>query len=812
MPPKQSGSEHYARLRRLEHIYAAGAWTDQELAERLGVHRSQIHRDRQQLIEAGIIIVLEDHGRYRLDHLRTETQLRLSREEALALYLPTRRAARQTYSAQPAVGSALEKLARVLAQPMTARLVESARGVLQQAANPERARVVETVTRGWIERVVVELTYRGLAAQDSRKIEMRIYLIEPAVWGDGMYLIGPSDLIKGRIAALKLDRVEAARLTTVRFDPPADLDQGALLADAWGIWLGRDKPERVVLKFKPGAVSRRVQETIWHPTEKRDLQPDGLIWTAEISEIQEMVPWIRGWGADVEVLEPARLRAIVIAESRRLANLYATGDQRDTNPPSFSVLWAKADRFTGAVHRLIYHLIDVGQVARALFTNALSASSKSDFVQTLGLTEGETARFVAFWAALHDLGKASPSFQDHRSLSEQFASRFRGERRTVELVDPLHPSAEPLRHERITTLALLHEGLLPSPSFDPNTVRAFARALGGHHGIWPTSAQTLLHQFGEGDRGDDAWQTARRDLVAVLCTIFHPPERVRLPDDQVRLNRLLTLFSALTSTADWIGSDAEAFPLRDDWVKPEDYAVVSAELAAQSVVESGWQPPPTWSGPVDFETLFERQPRPTQVEALAQSAKLDRPFLAIVEAPMGIGKTEIALGLYAQWAQRTGQTGLYVAMPTTATSNQMHARLRQHVARWFGPEHEPLLVHGRSMLTAALREQADQVADPDAATRQSWFLPKKRSLLAPFGVGTVDQALLSVLKTKHFFVRLFGLSHKVVIFDEVHAYDTYMSTLFERLLVWLRAMDVSVIVLSATLPAKTRASLVAAYG
>jgi CRISPR-associated endonuclease/helicase Cas3 len=94
----------------------------------------------------------------------------------------------------------------------------------------------------------------------------------------------------------------------------------------------------------------------------------------------------------------------------------------------------------------------------------------------------------------------------------------------------------------------------------------------------------------------------------------------------------------------------------------------------------------------------------------------------------------------------------------------------------------------------------------------TWFLPRKRSLLEPFGVGTVDQSLVSVLQTRHFFVRLFGLSHKTVIFDEVHAYDTYMSVLFQRLLTWLRAVGASVVLLSATLPAQTRRELVMAYG
>jgi CRISPR-associated endonuclease/helicase Cas3 len=88
-----------------------------------------------------------------------------------------------------------------------------------------------------------------------------------------------------------------------------------------------------------------------------------------------------------------------------------------------------------------------------------------------------------------------------------------------------------------------------------------------------------------------------------------------------------------------------------------------------------------------------------------------------------------------------------------------------------------------------------------------WFTHRKRGLLAPYGVGTIDQALLAILQTRHVFVRLFGLSHKVVLVDEVHAYDTYMSRLLERLLEWLAALGSPVILLSATLPDRKRTTL-----
>jgi CRISPR-associated endonuclease/helicase Cas3 len=101
--------------------------------------------------------------------------------------------------------------------------------------------------------------------------------------------------------------------------------------------------------------------------------------------------------------------------------------------------------------------------------------------------------------------------------------------------------------------------------------------------------------------------------------------------------------------------------------------------------------------------------------------------------------------------------------------------------------------------------------DGGTLAAMKWFLPRKRTLLSTFGVGTVDQTFLSVLQTRHFFVRLLGLGHKTIIFDEVHAYDTYMSTLFQRLLSWLRAIGASVVILSATLPTRARRDLLQAY-
>lgn len=162
---------------------------------------------------------------------------------------------------------------------------------------------------------------------------------------------------------------------------------------------------------------------------------------------------------------------------------------------------------------------------------------------------------------------------------------------------------------------------------------------------------------------------------------------------------------------------------------------------------------------------------------------------------------------------------MYVAMPTQATSNQMYDRVKKFLQQRYPDDVLNFhLVHSGALLEDKKPVEAQGISDDDNPNNtdgeiraETWFLPRKRTLLAPFGVGTVDQALMSVLQTRHFFVRMFGLQSKVVVFDEVHAYDTYMSELFKRLLQWLRQIGVSVILLSATLPEKTRRELTAAY-
>jgi CRISPR-associated endonuclease/helicase Cas3 len=308
-----------------------------------------------------------------------------------------------------------------------------------------------------------------------------------------------------------------------------------------------------------------------------------------------------------------------------------------------------------------------------------------------------------------------------------------------------------------------------------------------------------------------------------MIEIFNPKIGFELPQVEKDRNVFLTLFSGFTSVADWIGSMTEFFPYEKSVnISLEEYASRSAANAEDALSSLGWFNWKADGRTLTFKEMFPfiASPNSIQQRIVDEVAKTPLPALLILESPTGSGKTEAALYAADVWLQSQRGSGMYIAMPTQATSNQMYKRTSDFLLRRY-PDEKNLnfhLVHGGALLEDKKAIEAQGVSDDDdqkntdgGIRAEAWFLPRKRTLLVPFGVGTVDQALMSVLQTRHFFVRMFGLQNKVVIFDEVHAYDTYMSELFKRLLAWLKQIGVSVILLSATLSEKTRRELTAAY-
>jgi len=462
-------------------------------------------------------------------------------------------------------------------------------------------------------------------------------------------------------------------------------------------------------------------------------------------------------------------------------------------------------------HPLLYHMIDSASVAELLWRQGLTPGARRQFCEWLGLPEAECGQLLAFWTSLHDLGKATPSFQaKHAPSKERLAARG--------FDFPPLALAE-IRHHSLLSQWILNEYGTQLKIEPPRAFNLFRYAIGGHHGAYHAESDTENSLAKDKNLGGPRWKAAQAELLGALQALLAPPACPPLSLNQTARNAFFNLLTGFFVCADWLASQDDLFQYHPGALSPAEYQVISrqrAEAALHCTGWKGWQPDEDL---LTFEQLFPFQASPLQQAILAFTQELEEPFLAIVEAPTGCGKTEAALALAERAIRRGKLRGWYIAMPTQATSNQMYQRASRFLTGCY-PRQSNInlqLAHGNAMLNEQFQQtRLAAVDDQEGAQEGSvsameWFLPRKRTLLAPFGVGTVDQTFMSVLRTKHSFLRLFGLHRKVVIFDEVHAYDTYMTRIFIQLLAWLRAIGTSVILLSATLPESTRFELLNAY-
>jgi len=798
------GMNRADRLREMERLYTQQAFTDIEMAARLGVDRTTIYKDRTALETEHPFSEVET-GRYKIDRTRYLSGIKVSLHEALALYLAERRASRQTRISQPHVASALEKLAIALKQPMTERLVKAAGEVLRQSAQPERILVLETLARAWVDQQKVRIVYHPLRGKRALTYTVSPYLIEPSLWSDGTYVIGHSD-VHNDVATFKIERITQADLLLERFTIPTTFDDQTLLKYAWGIWLSDEEPVTVRLKFTGHEAVTRLKESIWHPQQQPlfDTPDGGCMWAAPVAEPQEMLPWIRGWGASVEVLEPKELREAVTSEIRRMASRYNILP-RTLSPETARLFrcWGKTGQQINEFHPAVFHMLDVGNVARTLLSSQASPRWRDSLAHALGAEAGSLVEWLPWLVALHDLGKISAAFQGKneeqrmRLVAEGFSF---GEWRWNQ---DLHHTAVGFAH-------IANDAWVPQPMR-----RVWGEVIAGHHG-WFAPPGTLretrnkLTTYEPLDWGN-LRTLAANTLKAQLLT--RTPEPWPTPPN---ISAAIMALTGFTILCDWLGSNSFQFRLSSE-IEFETYAEDSVQRAQRAVAEAGFFQNSRSAAPQPFSALFPKieTPRPLQlaIDEIPAEA-LTAPCLVVIEAATGEGKTEMSLALAHRIGQLLGTDELYYALPTTATSNQMFGRLQRYLSDNLGLTTQIKLIHGQAFLFEDdLRmEPLDNDDGVKSGAVMDWFSPKKRALLAPFGVGTIDQVELAALNVKHAALRMIGLAGKVVIVDEVHAYDTYMTTIIERLLEWLSALGTSVILLSATLPHSRRANLARAYG
>lgn len=466
-------------------------------------------------------------------------------------------------------------------------------------------------------------------------------------------------------------------------------------------------------------------------------------------------------------------------------------------------LWAKSGEGIG--HGLLAHMLDVAAVAEALVQHE-SRDTQQWAAQVFGLAPKISARWFAALAGLHDFGKAIPGFQK-KWPEGQIADEAVGL--------PFKPVSLNIARHDLASAALLRKRL--SERFPGSGwILAVTQALGAHHGYMPTSSD--LRDAAPRNEGQ-GWSAARHEMLDAYWQTLELDGEPSLREIALPATAWL---AGLTSVADWIGSNPDWFPLGERADLLVEHYHNAGKLAQRALDEIGW---PSFHVLLELEADTdllvsrilgrpEEQARPLQRLADRLLDEATGPTLMLVEAPMGEGKTELAFLAHLRLQAANGHRGLYVALPTQATGNAMFDRALIFLKN-FSPDVrlDIQLVHGG----ATLEERIQHLRGVDASKEESisssaWFSQRKRALLSPYGVGTIDQALFGALNVKHHFVRLWGLANRVVVLDEVHAYDTYTSGLIEALLRWLKAMNCSVVLMSATLPATRRAAFLKAWG
>ncbi|MFA5862100.1 MAG: CRISPR-associated helicase Cas3' [Candidatus Thermoplasmatota archaeon] len=458
--------------------------------------------------------------------------------------------------------------------------------------------------------------------------------------------------------------------------------------------------------------------------------------------------------------------------------------------------WAKTAK-NGATgwHPLILHMLDVAASADAILAREPETTRKR-IAEILGLEWEKARAWLLLVVACHDLGKACPGFQCKW--------------KNMTGIDSGPSPNTDVNHAFVSQIVLSE--LLQKMDWPVGLAEMVSDAVGCHHGnrASPSALDDLA-----GDRraiGRDPWAQARFGLFKGLVEVFKPET---IPAKQTLSGPDFMLLAGLTSFADWIGSNEAWFPFGtpancediQEWFRKRR---AGADQALDSI---GWESrTPLASEPRSFEQVFGFTPRPLQQAVADALVDVRGPAILLVEAPMGEGKTEAALFAHLELQRRFGHRGLYVALPSKATGNAMFKRTLEFLHKQgMNRTLDLQLVHGAKLLNDTfekLRLSGIDDSTPGGEVRAGeWFTSKKKALLSEYGVGTVDQALLTILPVRHNFVRLWGLGNRVVVFDEIHAYDAYTGTLLGHLLRWLLALGSSVVLLSATLSPSIRRTL-----
>lgn len=488
-------------------------------------------------------------------------------------------------------------------------------------------------------------------------------------------------------------------------------------------------------------------------------------------------------------------------------------------------LWGKKKEKDGQYYwlPLEQHLLDTGNIMVQLWNHWLSEGQREFILDSISDSEKDGVRLVFYIGLTHDLGKATPCF----------SLRPSGNNQSTDL-------------DKILTENLIKSGFsglgnwsTESSSKSPHALASqvllnsygvgedIASIIGGHHGKPVDDKKEIkkqlesytanYYQYDHDSECTENWKRVQRKLFEWALE----EAGYKSVDELPKIERpAQVLLQGLLIMADWIASNEEYFPLFPIDKDEEEFQ--------EERLEYGWERwsktylwTPDYFSDIDeqYNKRFQFHPREIQQAFSEAIDKAQKPGIIILEAPMGVGKTEAALLGIEQMAEKGKCSGMFFGLPTQATSDGIFLRIKdwiEKIARETGDDKSIQLIHGKAQFNEAFQnlknaENIDVENPHGNVVINEWFTGRKTAILDDFVVGTVDQFLLAGLKQKHLALRHLGLSKKVIVIDEVHAYDAYMGAFLDRVVEWLGAYRIPTIILSATLPASRRKKIVETY-
>lgn len=358
---------------------------------------------------------------------------------------------------------------------------------------------------------------------------------------------------------------------------------------------------------------------------------------------------------------------------------------------------------------------------------------------------------------LHDVGKLAPGFQ------AKDWSNTEG----LRLIGHLEAGWRWIAMPRADALAGAIRHLLQWPG-----LREWFAVLLSHHGRpVPEPADGNAAATFRVLPGYD-WRAEEALLGRCLTDWFPAITRASPPAPEPRLAHF---FCGLLTLADWVASDRRAFEFEAGF--RTDYWQTAQKRAQARVSEIGLSAHPPLQGQAGWP-LVSDHPAPRPAQAAVGALDVDE-RLVLLEAETGAGKTEAALWRFVSLLEAGQVDALYFAVPTRAAARQLHGRINKALSRMFDtPPEAVLAIPGQATAGEAQGRMLPgfEVLWDDGAAAHRWAAEHSaRYLAARVAVGTVDQVALGGLQVKFAHLRGARLSRALLVVDEVHASDPYMT-------------------------------------